>query len=65
MEPVCWSRHFSVGNPWSLLMDAITLFSGSKNSLFTAGQPPRSSIVNRFCGVGYLDSSTRSLLTER
>ena len=63
--PALLWRYFSVGNPWSLLMEAITLFSGSKNSLFTAGQPPRSSIVNRFCGVGYLDLSTRSVLTER
>ena len=46
----------SVATPRFVSISAIEPFSGSKNSVVTSSQPPRSAIVNRSGGVGNLSS---------
>ena len=57
-------HHFSVGSPFSRLISASTLFSGSKNLSLTNSQPPNLPIVNSCGGVGNV-RPTSPLITGR
>ena len=52
----CSSLAHSVATPRSRSISATLPFSGSKNSVVTFSQPPRSAIVNRSGGVGNLSA---------